>query len=206
VTRDCPACTARPLVGVSAQPSGPKMLWRCAQCRGVWVSLGDVAQMRGSFGADHPLLDETRRKPHCRSCGRGFAADQTGCDEKHDQAIACVSCAQKMERIQLGEVVIDVCLLCRAAWFDEGELGVMVRRHARPVRQRAKSARQPALEMPQPNLASDVVDAGFDLLGLLDAVGSSRTVGGAVIDVAAIATLEGVFAVLGGVLEAFDGS
>jgi Zn-finger nucleic acid-binding protein len=180
------------------------MIWRCARCRGVWVALGDVAQMRGSFGADHPLLDEHRRKPQCRTCGQAFASGQAGCAEKHDQAIACVSCAQKMQMIRLGEVVIDVCLLCRAAWFDEGELGVMVRRHAQPVRRHARPVRPEALAGAQPSLASDVLDAASDLLGVLDAVASPYGVGGTVIDVASTAALEGVCGVLEGVLEAFD--
>lgn len=211
MTRDCPACVARPLLALSASPSGPKMIWRCMRCHGAWVSLGEFGKLRGSFGADHPVLDERLPRPRCRICGHGLALGQTGCNEKHDQAIGCVSCGQKMEMIRIGDIVIDVCLLCRAAWFDEGELGAMVRRHAQPVRRHAKSVRHPDPAGPQPSLASDVVDAGSDVLGALEVVASVPIVALDVIDVAAAAgeaatgAVEGVFGVLEGVLGIFDG-
>jgi hypothetical protein len=39
-----------------------------------------------------------------------------------------------MEIVLLGEIIVDVCLACEAAWFDEGELGTTIRKHDTDIR------------------------------------------------------------------------
>jgi len=167
------------------------------------VSLGKVALVRAGLGADHPVLDERFLRPQCRICGQGFASGQTWCEDKHDQGIGCTSCQRTMEIVPIGDIVIDVCLSCRAAWFDKGELGVMVRKHARRVRKGASSDSRPG--------GGSDPGAALDVLGMIDAGGVITDAAGGLIDVTAAAgevaatAVEGVFGVLEGVLGIFDG-
>jgi hypothetical protein len=195
MTGDCPACDpGRPLVPLSLGASGPTIVWRCMRCHGAWVLLGNVAFVRAHFGSDHPILDDRLLRPHCRVCRAGFARGQTWCDDKHDQGIECVSCGQTMEIVRLKEVIIDVCLHCRAAWFDEGELGATVRSHNGEIRARSSSA----------GAANGVS------LGILDVAEAANAVvalpeAAAAAGEAAVGAVEGVFSVLGSVLDLFSG-
>ena len=46
-----------------------------------------------------------------------------------------------MELVVIGELIVDVCLACRAAWFDEGELGATIRRYGTDLRNHVQISR-----------------------------------------------------------------
>jgi Zn-finger nucleic acid-binding protein len=93
-----------------------------------------MGRVHTELGAEHPVLDEQLLRPHCRACGVGFTPGQTWCDDNHYQGIACVSCKETMQIVVIGELIVDVCLACRAAWFDEGELGATIRKYGADIR------------------------------------------------------------------------
>lgn len=119
-----------------------------------------------------------------------------------------------MDTVALGQIVIDVCLSCRSAWFDEGELAEAVSRHAADIRARVQSfvarpARGAFLAPPASGggpthgigNALEVVEAGLSVPGAIVSVGEAAVTAGE----AAVTVVEGVFGVLDGVLGIFDG-
>ena len=113
---------------------GPTPISRCLRCHGTWVVMGKIDDVRAELDVDHPVLDERLLRPCCRVCGAGITSGQTWCDDGHDQGIACVSCGRTMEVVLLGDIILDVCLPCEAAWFDEGELGTTIRKYDTEIR------------------------------------------------------------------------
>jgi hypothetical protein len=164
------------------------------------VLLGRFSIVSARLGASHPILHERLLRPHCRVCGLGLAPGRTSCDDEHDPTIACVSCGQGMKVVELGGLVIDVCRACRAAWFDEGELGATVRTQAGDIRARVRAS------LARPPGGGPTRGVG----GLLretagDAVSLARTAFDPA-ETAVELVVDGVFDVLGSVVDIFDGS
>ena len=105
-----------------------------------------------------------------------------------------------MKVVALGGLVIDVCRSCRAAWFDEGELGATVRTQAGDIRARVRaSLARPPSGGPTRGVGDLLCETSGDAVSLARKVfDPAETVRSLVVD--------GVFDVLDGVLDVFDGS
>jgi Zn-finger nucleic acid-binding protein len=122
----CPACRH----GVTLHPVDARTsrrLLRCSRCAGIWAAAEALRSVPERYGPRHPVLDPARPPATCRACRkmlRGPGVTCWACGAS--QAIDCVTCGQRMGRCRVADVVVDLCRACRSAWFDPGELPVVV--------------------------------------------------------------------------------
>ncbi len=99
----CPACGEEMIV---VERSGIELDY-CAGCNGIWFDSGELELFAGSVGAEIELPDWA-------------AAPRAESDERPRR---CPRCRKKMDKILIGEILVDRCPRGHGLWFDGGELG-----------------------------------------------------------------------------------
>lgn len=105
--QDCPRCWVDLEPVLLTGPASDLVAARCPECRGLFLSPDEIAEMTGheSLG---PLL-----------------ADYLDFD--YDGLLVCPACGNQMEAKDAAGVEVDVCMACQGVWLDRGEL-TMLRR------------------------------------------------------------------------------
>ena len=66
----------------------------------------------------------------CVQCGRNAAPNRVNClycggdidTSFEDRPIDCPGCGDRMDKIDISNITVDVCPSCQGSWFDVGEL------------------------------------------------------------------------------------
>lgn len=90
---------------------------RCPKCRGVWLDHDELDAVRTHIDEETALA--LRGVPD--TIVRSFEEAR----QLREPAFPCPKCARPMERREYGycsQILIDVCLGCKGAWLDDGEL------------------------------------------------------------------------------------
>ena len=180
-----------------------------------------VAEAMHPAGAAHAfeynslyIMSEGHGRHHCRNCEALFDQMRERCRVcLKPQSLCCVRCLMPMEMLEIAGVALDVCRTCRLVWFDRGELGLLLRRHAGALQ-------QGLTHRPRAGLASqvgrsvlhhpDALSGGFELARVgVEVTGHVVTEGGAsaVVEVAtsageaAVELSAGALEVLAGILS-----
>lgn len=95
----CPRCHA---AAVILELSGVEVDY-CEECGGIWLDAGELDILLGDNAES--VMQEFRVKKFCR-----------------DKRLRCPACNRKMEKIQIGETLLDRCPAGHGLWFDQGEL------------------------------------------------------------------------------------
>jgi Zn-finger nucleic acid-binding protein len=127
----CPACPSEQRL----RTVDPHLLrvpfQRCDLCLGLLASASSVAVANAYYHSDHYIMAVGHGRHRCRNCGALFDQMRERCRTcLKPQTIGCVRCLMQMEVLEVAGVALDVCRTCRVVWFDRGELGLLVRRHA----------------------------------------------------------------------------
>lgn len=109
---------------------------RCDVCLGLLAAPSTVAVAASYYHSGHYIMSEGHGRHHCRNCEALFDQVRERCRVcLKPQAIGCVRCLMPMEMLEVAGVALDVCRTCRLVWFDRGELGLLLRRHAGALQQ-----------------------------------------------------------------------
>lgn len=133
----CPVCIDRPELRRLDPHLAPAPLNRCDSCRGFLADNDTVSVAAKRYHTTSYVMVEGHGRHRCRACGHLFDGTRKACPVcEEEQWIDCTRCDARMAMIHVSGVTLDVCWPCRMVWFDRGELGLLVRRHARELGQR----------------------------------------------------------------------
>lgn len=159
----CPVCPSSPELRVLDAQLMRVPLRRCDLCLGVLADPSSVAVAGSYYHATHYVMSEGHGRQRCRSCDALFKQARQRCHTCHkEQAIGCVRCLMPMQVLEIAGVALDVCRPCRMVWFDRGELGLLVKKHAGALQR----GLFPASGRGFPALAGDVVMTCPDIVPL----------------------------------------
>lgn len=139
---------------------------RCDACLGLLAAPSTVAVAASYYDKGHYIMSEGHGRHHCRNCDALFDQVRERCRVcLKPQAIGCVRCLMPMEMLEIAGVGLDVCRTCRLVWFDRGELGLLLKRHAGALQQRLTHRPRSALAQVGSSFLQhpDALSGGFDL-------------------------------------------
>jgi Zn-finger nucleic acid-binding protein len=98
----------------------------CRRCGGVWFDEGEVLALRNARpkGLGRTVtLRETAYQMPCHSCHTTVDRNALSCASCGWQNhLDCPVCQKTLERLERGDLTLDVCRSCRGVWFDNHEL------------------------------------------------------------------------------------
>jgi Zn-finger nucleic acid-binding protein len=185
----CPVCSpARELRALNSpaevDPAGPGAfphlalrvpLRRCDGCRGVWTDAETVSVAKAHYHPTHYVMIEGHGRQSCRGCARLLTELTARCSQcGREQRIQCAQCERPMAQLQITKITLDVCRPCRAVWFDRGELGIVVERHAAELRRHLESPRVASQNSDATlQTALDVASLPVDVIEVVDVAGAA---------------------------------
>jgi hypothetical protein len=213
-TLHCPVCPSGPELRVVDAQLLRLPFRRCDVCLGLLADPSTVVLAGSYYQSSHYIMSEGHGRHHCRNCEALFDQMRERCRVcLKPQSLCCVRCLMPMEMLEIAGVALDVCRTCRLVWFDRGELGLLLRRHAGALQ-------QGLTHRPRAGLASqvgrsvlhhpDALSGGFELARVgVEVTGHVVTEGGAsaVVEVAtsageaAVELSAGALEVLAGILS-----
>ena len=122
----CPVCLSTEMNKTPIQASEAFILDHCDNCGGTWFDAGEVMKLRGCKPNDVIALManvEGVFQQQCHSCGAAMDRNDEKCQAcGKPNELNCPKCSTKMERKQVGRLVLDLCHGCKGVWFDRHEL------------------------------------------------------------------------------------
>jgi len=122
----CPVCLGVKLEKLKPVKSKDLVLDYCRRCGGIWFDAGEVRALREVQPKGSKVgvaLRNTAFKMPCHFCHTPMdrnAPKCLSCGWKNE--IECPTCQKILERVEQGELVLDVCHKCKGVWFDNHEL------------------------------------------------------------------------------------
>lgn len=123
----CPVCLNTEMNKTPVQATQPFVLDHCDNCGGTWFDAGEVMKlMRGARSGDVLSLManvEGVFQQQCHKCGAAMDRNDAKCPAcSNENNLDCPRCEKRMERKQVGRLVLDLCHSCKGVWFDRHEL------------------------------------------------------------------------------------
>ena len=104
-----------------AENMGPRLLERCPECRGIWLSASQLQEILEQVAHKVENCDTVESDGHA-TIGNTFAPSRV--------SRKCPECAEEMNNYQFEEtgIWIDGCPSAHGIWLDQGELRLLVQR------------------------------------------------------------------------------
>ncbi len=122
----CPTCLGVMMEKLKPMREHELVLDYCRRCGGVWFDEGEVLALRNARpkGLGRTVtLRETAYQMPCHSCHTTVDRNALSCASCGWQNhLDCPVCQKTLERLERGDLTLDVCRSCRGVWFDNHEL------------------------------------------------------------------------------------
>lgn len=190
----CPVCNP-PVEMRSIEVSPEVLLFRCGSCAGVWASAEAARSVRDvrDHRTTRRVLSDQQRPATCRRCRKLLRPPRSTCHScEAPQSLACLVCGGGMARVRVAGVIVDRCRPCQFAWFDAGELAVMMA-HARAAKSRRAGRRKGIwdhLDVPDPGVGQ-VAGALGDAPAMIETAGEAAVQGVSVAGEGAVELVSG---------------